>query len=426
MSRIIYSLLLYMAVPLVLLKMFLRGKKAPDYRKRWGERFALIKPLPAGKQTIWIHSVSVGETIASAPMVKQLIKLYPDHQFVVTTMTPTGSDRVKALYGDKVHHVYCPYDLPDAQARFLNRLRPKLALMMETELWPNTVAACHKRNIPVIIANARLSEKSANGYGRFGGLVRPMMKKITLVACQNQTDGERFKQLGLSDQQLQITGSVKFDITIDSDIQTQAQALRNSWEQGLGRSADILIAASTHQGEDEQILEAFKQVLSKNENALLVLVPRHPERFNQVYQLIEEHNLPVIRHSQTSETTAETCVILGDTMGELMKLYATADAAFVGGSLVENGGHNMLEPAALGIPVLSGPSIFNFNEISQELVECGGMKLVSSPAELAAESLKILASDSVKTEMGQNSQAFIAANRGALQRTLTIVQDTLS
>ncbi|MRI31925.1 3-deoxy-D-manno-octulosonic acid transferase [Endozoicomonas sp. OPT23] len=425
MSRIIYSFLLYLAVPLVLLKMYLRGRKAPAYHKRWCERFAFIKALPDNKPVIWVHSVSVGETIASAPMVKQLMALYPNHQFVVTTMTPTGSDRVKALYGDTVHHVYCPYDLPDVQSRFLNRIRPTLALMMETELWPNTVAACHKRNIPIVIANARLSEKSAKGYGKLGGLTRQMMEQITLVACQNSTDGERFKQLGLTDKQLRITGSVKFDITVDSEIHRQANELRKRWETGAERKRDILIAASTHQGEDEQVIAAFKQVLAKNKDALLVLVPRHPERFNQVFQLIEGNNLSAIRHSQTSETTPETQVILGDTMGELMKLYATADLAFVGGSLVENGGHNMLEPAALGTPVLSGPSIFNFNEISQELVSSGGMKLVQSSNELAEQASELLASSDLRNSMGEKGKIFVESNRGALQELLNLVQKTL-
>ncbi len=426
MSRIIYSLLLYLAVPLVLLKMYFRGRKAPAYHKRWGERFAWIKAIPEDKPVIWVHSVSVGETIASAPMVKQLMVLYSNHQFVVTTMTPTGSDRVKALYGNTVHHVYCPYDLPDVQNRFLNRIRPSLALMVETELWPNTIAACHKRKIPVVIANARLSEKSAKGYGKLGGLTRRMMQQITLVACQNKADGERFKQLGLADQQLKITGSVKFDITVAPEIHTQAKALRNSWESEAGGKRNILIAASTHQGEDEQILAAFKQILLQNPNTLLVLVPRHPERFHQVFQLIEKSNLSAIRHSQTSETSPNTQVVLGDTMGELMKLYATADVAFVGGSLIESGGHNMLEPAALGIPVLSGPSIFNFHEISQELVNSGGMKLVQSVDELAHQTSELLASPELRETMGQSGKVFVESNRGALLKVLNIVQIVMS
>ncbi len=425
MSRFLYSVLLYLAIPAVLIKLVLRARKSPAYGYRWGERFGFIKKLANDKPVIWIHSVSVGETIASAPMVKALMNRYPDHCFVITTMTPTGSERVKSIYGDRVFHVYCPYDLPDAQSRFLNRIHPKMALIMETELWPNTIAACNARDIPVVIVNARLSEKSARGYAKLGSLTRKMMENIHLVACQNENDGERFKQLGLPAKHLAITGSVKFDLSVDDEINKSAALLKSSWESGLGHKAKILIAASTHDGEDKPILEAFRQVHKKRSDTLLLLVPRHPERFNSVFELSESEGFSTIRHSQATEASPDTQVIIGDTMGELMKLYATSDIAFVGGSLIENGGHNMLEPAALGIPVLSGPSVYNFTDISQQLEAAGGMKTIQDADQLAEIASSLLTDDTARKKMGSHAQAFVEGNRGALQKLLKLVTETV-
>lgn len=425
MSRFIYTLILYLITPLVLLKMRLRARKAPAYKLRWAERFGFFPALPTSKKVIWIHSVSVGETIASAPFVNQLMTLYPDHQFVVTTMTPTGSDQVRKLYGDRVFHIYCPYDLPGAQRRFFDQIHPELALIVETELWPNTIAECHKRRIPVIIANARLSEKSAKGYGKLGSLTRSMLQKIDVVACQNTTDGQRFINLGLPEKSLKVTGSVKFDLTIDPAIKQQGLELRESWFKGLKKDAQVIVAASTHEGEDQQVLDAFKQIQGELSDTLLLLVPRHPERFNSVHQLIKENGFSVIRHSETAETTPETQVILGDTMGEMMKFFSASDLAFVGGSLIVSGGHNMLEPAALGLPVLSGPSVYNFQDISRLLVEAEGMQLVQDSQELAKASITLLKDQGRCEAMGENAKAFVEANRGALDRLLNIVQETL-
>ncbi|KEQ19486.1 lipid IV(A) 3-deoxy-D-manno-octulosonic acid transferase [Endozoicomonas numazuensis] len=425
MSRILYSILLYMAIPAVLIKLVLRARKSPAYRLRWGERFGFIQKLPQDKPVIWIHSVSVGEAIASAPMVKALMGHYPNHQFVITTMTPTGSERVRKIYGDSVYHVYCPYDLPDVQNRFLNRIHPQMALMMETELWPNTIAACKARNIPVVIVNARLSEKSSRGYAKLGSLTRKMMQNIHQVACQNENDGERFRQLGLPNEHLTITGSVKFDLSVDDEINKSAALLKSSWESGLGHKAQILIAASTHDGEDKPVLDAFKTILKKRPDTLLLLVPRHPERFNSVFELSKSQGLNTIRHSQATETSPDTQVIIGDTMGELMKLYATSDIAFVGGSLIKNGGHNMLEPAALGVPVLSGPSVYNFTDISQQLEDAGGMRTIQNSEQLAAAVTELLADDAARKKMGSQAQAFVEGNKGALQKLLKLVTETI-
>ena len=358
MNRFIYSLLLYLLTPFVILRLLWRARQAPAYRKRWGERFGFIRPLPGDKPVIWVHSVSVGETIASSPLVKLLMKKYPGYRYFITTMTPTGSDRVKAIYGDTVEHLYVPYDLPGAQSRFLNRVRPKLAIIIETELWPNTIAACKNRGIPVIIANARLSERSAKGYQKLGHLTHNLLNQISVIACQNKEDGKRFTELGLPRENLQVIGSVKFDIEASPKILSSASTLRTTWEAGFGRKAQILIAASTHEGEEQPIIDAFLQLKKEHHDLLLILVPRHPERFDTVYELACRNGLQTKRHSQNSAVSSETQVILGDTMGEMLKLYAASDIAFVGGSLIERGGHNVLEPAVLGMPVLSGPHVF--------------------------------------------------------------------
>lgn len=426
MSRFFYSLLLYLISPLVLLRLYLRARKAPDYWQRKAERFGFFPPLPAGKPCIWVHSVSVGETIASAPMVKQLLSRYPDHQILVTTMTPTGSAQVHKIHGASVHHIYASYDLPDAVQRFLNRVNPVLAIVVDTELWPNTIAACHRRGVPVMVVNARLSERSAKGYGRFSGLVRPMLEQITLVAAQNQDTARRFLDLGLPEGQLNVTGSIKFDLDVPAAVIASGKALREWWQQGMGSDVRVLVAASTHEGEDQQVLDAFKSVLAREPRARLLLVPRHPERFDQVHQLIVDNRLPVVRHSLATAPTADTRVILGDTMGEMMKLFAASDIAFVGGSLVPTGGHNMLEPAAVNLPVLCGPHVFNFEEISQLLVLAGGLEIVADSNGLAEATVRLLRNHNEYQQMSDRAGEFISANRGALERVLALIEEILA
>ena len=425
MSRFFYSLLLYLISPLVLLRLYLRAKKAPDYWQRKAERFGFFPPLPSGKPCIWVHSVSVGETIASAPLVKLLQSRFPNHQILITTMTPTGSSQVHKIHGDSVHHVYASYDLPDAVHRFLNRVNPVLAIVVDTELWPNTIAACHRRAISVIVVNARLSERSARGYGRFSGLTRPMLEQITLVAAQNQDTAQRFLELGLPQGQLNVTGSIKFDLDVPQAVIATGKALRQRWQTGMGSDIRILVAASTHDGEDQQVLDAFKAILADVPKARLLLVPRHPERFDRVYQLIIDNQLSVVRHSLGTEPTPVTRVILGDTMGEMMTLFAASDIAFVGGSLVPTGGHNVLEPAAVNLPVLCGPHVFNFEEISQLLVRSGGMQIVPDSAALAVAVTGLLHNDSDRQRMGNQAGEFINANRGALERVLALIEELL-
>ena len=404
----------------------MRAKKAPAYGLRKAERFGFFLWESDGRPLIWIHSVSVGETIASAPMVNELKQKYPNHQILITTMTPTGSEQVIKLHGNSVAHFYAPYDLPGAVKRFLNKVTPEIAIIIDTELWPNTIAACHQRQIPVLLANARLSARSAKGYGKLGKLTREMLQQISIIAAQDQAGGQRFIDLGFPESQLSVTGSVKFDLQVSSEVISEGLALREQWQECLGKDIRLLIAASTHEGEDELILDAFKRIQAVDHSVRLLLVPRHPERFNSVYNLIQHNQLAVARHSLGADLPCNTQVILGDTMGEMMKLFAASDIAFVGGSLVETGGHNMLEPAALGLPVLSGPHVFNFAEISNSLEHANGLQLVQDKYELANAVLHLLQNHDAFAAIGNNAKAFVKANRGALSHTLDIIARYIS
>ncbi len=416
MNRTLYTLLFHLGLPLVAIRLWLRARKAPAYAKRIGERFALNLPVmqPGG---IWVHAVSVGESIAAAPMIRALLKRYPQLPITVTCMTPTGSDRIRALFAEepRIQHCYLPYDLPWAAARFLSRVRPKLAVIMETELWPNHIHQCAKRGIPVALANARLSARSAKGYARFAKLTRPMLEEMSLIAAQTETEAERFRQLGARPDCVEVTGSIKFDLTIDPQLLINARELRAQW-QTLERP--VWIAASTHEGEDAVVLAAHRQLLASYPNALLILVPRHPERFNSVFELCQSQGFETLRRSTATPVNAQTQVLLGDTMGELLFLYALADSAFVGGSLVANGGHNLLEPAALSKPVLSGPHLFNFLEIAAMLRDAGALAEVDDAQSLAQAVRRLIELPQDAQRMAQAGLNVMLANQGALQRLL--------
>ncbi|MCU9530338.1 lipid IV(A) 3-deoxy-D-manno-octulosonic acid transferase [Pseudomonas mosselii] len=415
MNRTLYTLLFHLGLPLVALRLFLRGRKAPAYRARIAERFAC--QLPAMRQGgIWVHAVSVGESIAAAPMVRALLKQYPDLPITLTCMTPTGSERIRAMFeGEpRVQHCYLPYDLPWTAGRFLDHVRPRLGIIMETELWPNHIHQCARRGIPVALANARLSERSARGYARFAGLTRPMLEEMSLIAVQTETEAERFRTLGARDECVQVTGSIKFDLKVDDQLPPRASALREQW---AARQRPVWIAASTHDGEDALILEAHRELLKVHSDALLILVPRHPERFAAVHELCAGQ-FTTVRRSNGDTVTAQTQVLLGDTMGELLFLYALADIAFVGGSLVATGGHNPLEPAALALPVLMGPHVFNFLEISAMLREAGALQQVDDAEGLAGAVRRLVELPQDARRMGEAGRAVMQANQGALQRLL--------
>lgn len=425
MLRLLYTLLHYISLPVIILRLLYRSRRVPGYARRWYERFGFFRTPKPPMKSIWMHSVSVGETIASAPLVNALKIRYPQHRIVVTTMTSTGSDRVRAIHGDSVFHVYVPYDLPGAINRFLDRITPELVILMETELWPNIIATCHKRHIPVLLTNARLSERSARGYARFGPLTRGMLQQLSFIAAQARDDAERFIQLGYPRCRIQVTGTLKYDLKVERTLGEKADALRAQWLAGRSASTRILIAASTHEGEEEQVLSAYAKVRSHCKDALLLLVPRHPDRFDDVHALITSRNLSVVRRSSNEPVTASTDVILGDTMGEMMLLFSASDISFVGGSLVPTGGHNLLEPAATGLPVISGPYLFNFEDVAATLQAANALFVVRDQEELADSIIMLLNDEALIESTGQAGKRVVEQNRGALEKQLTLAANLM-
>lgn len=418
--ELLYTLLLYLIQPVVWLRLLLRSRKTPAYRQRWAERYGFCqgKVVPNG---ILLHSVSVGETLAAIPLVRALRHRYPALPITVTTMTPTGSERAMSAFGKDVHHVYLPYDLPCAMNRFLNTVQPKLVIVMETELWPNMITALHRRNIPLVIANARLSARSAKGYARLGEFVRRLLNRITLIAAQNEEDGNRFIALGLQRNKLAVTGSLKFDISVTPELAARAVTLRYQW----APHRKVWIAASTHDGEEQVILQAHKKLLEAFPDLLLILVPRHPERFDDARAMIQKAGMSFILRSRGDIPTGDTQVVLGDTMGELMLLYGIADLAFVGGSLIERGGHNPLEPAAHAIPVLMGPHTFNFKDICARLQRDDGLIIITDGSSLVTQVTNLLSDEEYRLWYGRHAVEVLRQNQGALSRLLQLLQPYL-
>ena len=343
-TKILYTIILYLYIPLEIIRLYWRGRAFPGYRLRWLERFAIN--LPSVKQHgIWVHTASVGELFAALPVIRYLLKAHPDQAITVTTMTPTGSVQVKTELGDQVYHLYVPFDLPDAVSRFIEHLRPVKLLIMETELWPNIISAAHNNGVEIVLMNARLSERSASGYQYVRSLTATILRKINLIAAQHRDDAERFIDLGANPSSIKIIGNIKYDLNIQQSIITEGAQLREQFISEL-----VWIAGSTHRGEDEQIIEAHRLIREKYPSAQLILVPRHPERFDEVADLCASKGFSYTRRSLGGKT--DQPIYLGDTMGELIFLFGVADMAFVGGSLVETGGHNLLEPAALSKPVI--------------------------------------------------------------------------
>lgn len=421
--RTLYSIALYLLAPLVFLRLAWRSLRAPDYRRRWSERLALYgSNTPRSRDAIWLHAVSVGEVQASAPLVRALLERYEDTPLVLTTTTPTGSRRVQDLFGGSVIHVYVPYDLPGAVNRFLRRFQPRLAVIMETELWPNLFAACDDAGIPLLVANARLSLRSARGYSKVRPLIRNTLSHVSKLAAQGDADARRFRILGVSPERTEVTGSIKFEQRLPASLREQAEVLRGM----LGRDRPVWIAASTHEGEDEQVLDAFEQLLQRLPNTLLVLVPRHPERFGRVAALCRKRGYTVALRSENQPCDEHCQVYLGDTLGELPLLYSACDVAFVGGSLMPVGGHNLLEPAAMGMPALTGPHVFNFTEIAAMLLQVGAVRQVPDSGGLARHLELLLKDANLRHAMGEQGKRLVEANRGALERLLAIIEGLLA
>lgn len=413
----LYSLLLYLALPFLLLRLAWRGHRSPAYRERWTERLGRYgrRNLRSG---IWIHAVSVGEVQAAQPLIKHFLNRHPDTGVLVTTTTPTGSAHLRSLFADAVGHVYTPFDLMPVMDRFLDAVRPELVVIMETEIWPNMLRACESRRIPVILANARLSAKSAQGYARLGGLSREALRRFTAIGAQGQEDASRFVALGAPPERVQVTGNIKFDVRQPGSLLDHAEVLRRLW--GIHRP--VWVAASTHEDEEEQVLTAHQEILNRLPLALLVLVPRHPERFDRVAALVKRQGFRLTRRSINETCNEQISVYLGDTMGELPAFLAAGDAAFIGGSLVPTGGHNLLEASAAGIPVAVGPHVFNFARITELMVREGAAVQVADAHGLA-ECLQLWLSDATeRARVGEQGRRVVRENQGALQKLVDLLE----
>ena len=422
MKRLIYTAALYCATPLLVGRLLWRGRRDLASLRRIGERFGLGARVTARRGCVWIHAVSVGEVQAAAPIVKALRNLHPDDTLVVTSTTSTGAGRISKVFGGGVVHRYFPFDLPGSVARFLNRVTPRVAVIMETEIWPNLLVECRRRRIPVVLANVRLSERSVAGYRRFRGLFAPVLGGVAAIAVQGREDARRIASIGAPSDIIEVTGSTKFDIPVLASLREEAAALRRIW----GASRGIWIAASTHDGEEALVLDAFERVLDRHPESLLVLVPRHPERFREVAAYVHRRGFEPALRSQRPVDCAGVRVFIGDTMGELPLFYAAADVAFVGGTLVERGGHNVLEPAALGLPVLFGPHVFNFAEISRRLIEAGGARTVADAADLGRTVADFLRDADLRHTTGAKGRAFVEDNRGAGDRVVALIRPHLT
>lgn len=421
-SRRVYTLLFYCALPLIFARLLWRARKAPAYRERWRERLAYYDaPAPVHHgRTVIFHAVSVGETHAAQPLIEKLLQTRSDLRVVVTCTTPTGSARIRELFGERVEHVYLPYDLPGAVQRFLARFEPALLVLLETELWPNLLTGCHARGCKVMLANARLSARSASRYASGAALTRGMLDAIDTVVAQAAADGQRFVSLGLPGNRLLINGSLKFDMVVNREKVHAARELKARW---CGRP--VWIAASTREGEDIKVLRAFRLALQRQPQLLLVLVPRHPERFPVAAALAQNSGFTVQRFSEGGNCGADTQVLVGDTMGDMHFYYALANVAFVGGSLVDTGCQNLIEPAALGLPVLSGPSLYNFQAVSDLLREQRGMIVVPDEAALAREVVALISQPEEARVMGERARQVVAGNQGATERLSALILDRI-
>lgn len=414
MDRFVYSVLLYLILPFVPLKLLWRGIKQPEYRQHWGERFGFYE-VKATKPIIWLHCVSVGETRAAEPLVKSLQTQYPSYQILLTHGTPTGRDASEALFGNSVQRVYLPYDLPFAVNKFLNHFKPSIGLILETELWFNLIAACKQNNIPLLLLNARLSEKSAKGYARLGKLAYEGLQNLSAIAAQTADDAGRLQALGARN--ISVVGNLKFDVKPPVDSLEKGLQLR----QLLGTNRTIFLAASTREGEEALILEAVKNV-----DVLTIIVPRHPQRFNEVEALIKNAGLPYVRRRQLAKPLKKSVkIVLGDSMGELFTYYEACDFTFIGGSLLPFGGQNLIEAASMAKPILIGEHTFNFAEASKDALDTGAALQVGSVASLKEKIIYLANNQAERTRMAQAALDFSAAFTGATERIMHLIAQYL-
>ncbi len=416
----LYNVLTYLLLIPFAIYWLIKGIGNRTYLDLLPQRFGF--GFPRLESSIWVHAVSVGEVQAAVPLVHSLIDRFPGQKLVVTTVTPTGAARVAALFGDNVQHCYIPFEFPNAIRSFFSSIRPRAAMIMETEIWPNLFRGCGVRDIPLILVSARISPKSVTGYRRLLPLIRETLSHGIVIAAQSQADADRFLELGASPSRTLVTGNIKFDVEPDPDISSQGERLREN----LFANRPVWVAASTHDGEESQVLSAHRELLKSHPDLLLVLIPRHPERFKGVRDLIEKQGFEGVSRTDKRVCEASSEVFLVDTMGEVPLFFAASDVAFVGGSLVPIGGHNLLEPAAQGLPIVTGPHIYNAVEIAEKFVELGACRIVTSSSELAVAIASLIENPDAAAKMGRNGLTVLEQNRGSLERLLVLLEPLLS
>lgn len=419
--RLVYVLLTYLLAPVVIAMEAWRALGDPQYRGRLGQRLGWQGPAPEGP-CLWVHGVSVGEVQAAAALVRALRDAYPGLPVVVTTVTPTGAQRARALFGDSVSHCYLPYDLPGAVRRFLDRTRPRVAIIMETEIWPTLYHALGTRGVPLVMASARVSTRSVDRYRRLASLFRTTLSHGILIGAQTAADAERFRIIGAAPDRVRVTGNVKYDM----EIPAAAVAAGRDFRARVAADRPVWIAGSTHEGEEDIVLAAHAAVRERHPDALLILVPRHPQRFESVRALLRRRGVAFDQRSAGSEPEPGHTVFLVDTLGELQMFYAAADVAFVAGSLVPIGGHSLLEPAVLGLPMLSGPHNHNAQDVADLFEQCGALRIVRSQADLAQKTCEWFDDPARARADGERGRQAVEQSRGAVTRLVAMVAPLLS
>jgi 3-deoxy-D-manno-octulosonic-acid transferase len=414
--QLIYSVLFYVLIPFVLCRLLWRSIKAPAYRQRWHERFAFYRAATYPQGVIWFHAVSVGEAETLFPLIKTIQQHYPNAKIVITTTTPTGSARVKAVLKDTVTQVYLPYDVPDAVNRFMACFKPKLAVIMETEIWPNLFAYCGRHNIPLYMINARVSERSTRGYQKLSSLIKPALAHVTILT-QSQQDTDRFIAIGAKPQQVKTLGNMKFDLDSSQNTREQGLAIKSQ----LFKNRFVWLIASTHQGEEDIFLAIYQEIKAKIPELLLLVVPRHPERFLEVRKLCEQQQLKLATRTAQNSVHPDTDVYLLDTLGELRTFYAAADVAFVGGSMVPVGGHNILEAAAVGVPVMFGPFMANFKSISESVLALGAAIQCQDKNALVETIMVLHQNSNYRKSLAAKGKAFVENNKGVCAKIIEML-----
>ena len=424
MPRNLYTALFCLSLPVYFVRLCWKGLSNKEYFLRWPERLGFGSEIPSkGKSLIWIHAVSVGEVNASMPLLRRLITDHPHSELLVTTTTPTGSRLLIERLGNKIKHQYLPVDIPFFLNYFLNKWNPKILILLETEIWPNLINICKRRSIYTALVNARLSEKSKDNYLKYNSLMKPAIEKIDLILAQFESDKRRFLEIA-DIKDINTCGNLKFDQDIPSELEDISKTIKQDWSID-GELRPILIAASTHESEEDEVLKAFKKILISRPNALLILVPRHLERFDRVKKIIQASGLTLVSRSKKEDVKKNTQVLLGDTIGELNFLYSLSDVAFVGGSLIDHGGQNLLEPAAQGLALISGPSLRNFSDISDQLIKKEGLTVIRNAAELSEKFIELVENPDVLKKSGEAALEVFMTNRGALEKIINYLQEPL-